>query len=163
MIEVHDLRHVEPDKARAWLRHIADNLRQSDLDEVKASSELTASEALEASYHYSTHAWVILSQTGEPIAAFGAVPHGALQGAGVVWMLGTDGIRREGYSIARKTRRYFDELNAAYFMLWNYIDARNTVSKRWLRWGGFKLIDDHPNFGPEGRLFHSFARTNTDV
>jgi hypothetical protein len=165
MIEVKDLRHVDADVAEAWLREIAKNLRQSDIDEVKASSSLSPEDALLASYHYSTHGYVILSNhplCSGPIAAFGAAPH-PLPGVGVVWMLGTDGIKREAYSVAKKTRHYFDELNAAYLMLWNYIDARNTVSMRWLRWGGFKLLAEHPDHGPEGRLFYTFARTNFDV
>lgn len=159
MIEVQDLRHVEPDVAEAWLREIAGNLRQQDIEEVKASSALSATDALLASYRLSTHAYVILSDG--PIAAFGAAPHG-LPGVGVVWMLGTDGIKRESYSIARKTRQYFDELNGAYFLLWNFIDARNTTSMRWLRWGGFQLLEEHPEHGPEGRPFYTFARMNAE-
>lgn len=161
MIQVHDLRHVEPDVAQAWLLEIAENLRQGDRDEVQASSNLTPAEALLGSYSLSTHAYVILSTEGDPIAAFGAAPHAA--GIGIVWMLGTDGIEQEAFGIARRTRRYFDELNAAYFMLWNYIDARNATSMRWLRWGGFQLLEEHPEHGPERRPFYTFARINTDV
>jgi hypothetical protein len=90
---------------------------------------------------------------------FGAAPH-PLPGVGVVWMLGTDGILKNSFGIARATRRYFDTLNDAYFVLWNYIDARNVVSLRWLRWGGFKLLKDVA-FGPH--QFHIFARTNHHV
>lgn len=168
MIEVQDLRHVEPDVAEAWLREIAGNLRDSDRDEVKATSELSPEDALLISYQLSTHAYVILEAhppigRGNPIAAFGAAPQPDMPGVGVVWMLGTDGIKRQSYSIAKQTRQYFDELNASYFMLWNYIDARNTQSMRWLRWGGFELLEEHPEHGPERRPFYTFARMNTDV
>src|SRR3546814_7933169 len=127
MIEIHDLRYVEPDVAEAWLSQIAANMRQSGVDEVKASSALSPEDALIASYRVSTHAYLVLSTAdgGTPVAAFGAAPH-PLPGVGVVWMLGTDGIKSEGYSIAKATRRYFDELNAAYHILWNYIDARRS-------------------------------------
>lgn len=165
MIEVHDLRHVDTDVAEAWLREIAANLRQSDRDEVKASSALSPEDALLASVQLSSHAYVVLSDhplCSGPIAAFGAAPH-PLPGVGVAWMLGTDGIRRESRAIAHRCRRYMDELNAAYFMLWNFIDARNELSMRWLRWGGFELLAEHPNHGPEGRTFFTFARTNINV
>ena len=162
MIQVHDLRYVAPDVAETWLETIAANLRQSDVEEVKASSALPPRDALFASHALSTHAYVVHSQEGGPIAVFGAAPH-PLPGVGIVWMLGTDGIRGEAYSIAKQTRPYLDELNAAYPILWNFIDARNSVSMRWLRWGGFKVLADHPNHGPQGRLFHTFARTNFDV
>ena len=90
------------------------------------------------------------------MALFGAPPP-PLPGLGIVWMLGTDAIQTEAMGIARRTRRYFDELNAAYPILWNYIDARNAVSLRWLRWGGFKLLK-HVSFGPH--QFNISERTN---
>lgn len=158
MITVHDLRHVDADVAEAWLSEISENLRQSDIDEVTAMGGVSPSEALKVSVALSTHAYVVMDKDGNPVAAFGAAPH-PLPGVGIVWMLGTDGVRREAYSIAKQTRRYFEELQAAYFLLWNYIDARNTASMRWLKWGGFTLLKEHPNFGPEGRTFFTFART----
>lgn len=162
MIQVHDLRRVQADTAWAWADHIAANMRQSDLDEVRASSALEPHEVLRESLGLSSHAYCVESDTLGPVALFGAAPH-PLPGVGIVWMLGTDGVRTEAYSIARQTRRYFDELNEAYWMLWNYIDGRNDISMRWLKWGGFKLLEEHPNHGPEGRPFFTFARTTIDV
>lgn len=160
MITVHDLRLVSADKVEAWADHIAANMRQSDIDEVAASSGCSPSEALHESLKLSSIAFMIESDTHGPVAMFGAAPH-ALPGVGIVWMLGTDGIRSEGYSIARATRRYFDELNAEFWMLWNYIDARNEGSMRWLRWGGFKLLAEHPQHGHLGLPFYTFARITT--
>lgn len=165
MIDVCDLRHAAADVVGSWLTEISDNLRQSDVEEVRASSALPPREALASSVALSSHAYVVLSTHPErrgPIAAFGAAPH-PLPGVGVVWMLGTGGIRRVGYSVAKQTRPYLDQLNAVYPILWNFIDARNAVSLRWLRWGGFKLLAPHPNHGPEGRLFYTFVRTTFDV
>lgn len=162
MIQVHDLRHVSPDVAEAWLDYIASHMREDDLAEVAASSALPPREALFTSFALSTHAYVVLGRDGTPVAAFGAAPH-PLPGCGIVWMLGTEGIRKEAMGIARATRRYFDELNGAYWMLWNYIDGRNAVSMRWLRWGGFELLAEHTTHGPEGRPFFTFARTNLNV
>lgn len=154
MIQVHDLRHVDPDTVEAWADHISRHMRQEDLDEIEAMG--TGTDALHLSVALSSHGFAVLDREGVPCAMFGAAPH-PLPGVGVVWMLGTDGIRQEATAIARRTRRYFDELNAAYPVLWNYIDARNTVSLRWLRWGGFELLKD-VEFS--GHLFHIFARTN---
>lgn len=156
MIQVHDLRHVEPDVVEAWTDHIAANLRQQDLDEIEAMGVGAPEETLKTSVQLSTHGYCVVDRGGDPCAIFGAAPH-PLPGVGVVWMLGTDSVRTEAYSIARQTRRYFETLNDAYPVLWNYIDARNTVSLRWLRWGGFKLLSD-VEIG--GHPFHIFARTN---
>lgn len=157
MIQVHDLRYVEPDVVEAWTDHIAANLRQQDLDEIEAMD--SGPDALSLSVKLSSHGYCIMDRNGEPCAMFGAAPH-PLPGVGVVWMLGTDGIRREATGIARRTRRYFNELNSAYSILFNYIDARNTVSLRWLRWGGFELLRD-VEIG--GHPFHIFARVNHHV
>lgn len=158
MIQVHDLRLVSAEQVGAWADHIAFNMRDSDVDEVAASSNLAPLDALRSSISLSTHGYCVVSDTCGPVAMFGAAPAG-LDGSGAVWMLGTDGIRTEAYAIARATRKYFDILNDAYFLLWNFIDARNALSMRWLEWGGFKLLAEHPEHGPESRLFYSFART----
>lgn len=162
MIKVHDLRLVSADQAEAWADHIGAHMRQSDIEEVRASSALSPIEAVRASLDLSSIAFCVESDTHGPCAIFGAAP-GGLPGLGIVWMLGTDGIRREGYSIAKQTRQYFDQLNAEYPVLWNYIDGRNSLSMRWLRWGGFELLREHPNHGPEGRTFYTFARTSAHV
>jgi hypothetical protein len=159
MIAVHDLRSVDPDEAGAWADHIATNLRACDLDEIEAMGAVSAERALRTSVELSSHAWAVLGRDGEPVAMFGAAPH-PLPGVGIVWMLGTEGITREALGIGRATRRYFDELNAAYAILWNFIDTRNTASLRWLRWGGFQLVGERM-FGPHP--FHIFARTNPHV
>ena len=156
MIQVHDLRFATPEQVGSWADHISRNLRDQDLAEIEAMGAVAPDEALRVSIQVSTHGYCIMDRQGNPCAMFGAAPH-PLPGVGVVWMLGTDAVRSEAYSIARKTRHYFDTLNEPYNILWNFIDARNSVSKRWLQWGGFSLIKDVP-IG--GHPFHIFARTN---
>jgi hypothetical protein len=160
MITFHDLREVDPDTLGSWVDHIADNMRAEDRDEVAAmQSGVTVLDALRQSVSLSSHGFSIMDRAGEPVAIFGAAPH-PLPGVGVVWMLGTDGIRREAQGIARNTRPYLDVLNEAYPILWNYIDDRNKVSLRWLKWGGFELIGHHEF---SGHPFHTFARTRLHV
>lgn len=154
MIQVHDLRHVEADVVEAWADQLTPKLRQCDLDEIEAMAGTTPAGALRDSLALSTHAYCITNDEG-PVAMFGAAPS-PLPGVGIVWMLGSDDIQAEALGIARRTRRYFDELNQPYPILWNYIDDRNKVSMKWLEWGGFKLLKP-VQMG--GHLFHIFART----
>lgn len=111
-------------------------------------------EILAQSVLLSTHGWLVFSD-GEPIAVMGAAPS-ALPGVGIAWMLGTPGILRVGRTVARQTAQYLDAMHTAYPVLWNYIDARNTVSMKWLRWVGFELLGDRT--APSGHQFHIFAR-----
>lgn len=161
-ITIHDLHHVEPDVAEAWLLSIADNLRQSDLDELEAMSGNEPRYVLLESFSLSSHAFVILDRENTPIAVYGAAPY-PLDGVGIVWMLGTDGIEREALAIGKATKPTFEMLNEAYpLALWNYIDDRNKPSMRWLRWGGFKIIKTQP-MGLKGLTFHLFARSKSHV
>lgn len=161
-IKIHDLRQVSPDLAEAWLLQIADNLRPTDLDEVSAMSDLQPRDVILQSFHLSSHCYLVKDRTGQPIAVFGAAPF-PLPGVGVVWMLGTPSVDREAIAIARSSRPSFDLLNEAYpLALWNYIDDRNKVSTRWLRWGGFKVVGK-TTMGPDNLPFHLFARSLNDV
>lgn len=155
MINVHDLRHVEPDVVEAWTDQLTPKLRQCDLDEIEAMAGTSPERALKDSLRLSSHGYAITHQRSGVIAMFGAAPS-PLPGVGIVWMLGSDDIQTFGLGIARRTRRYFDELNAAYPILWNYIDDRNRVSMKWLEWGGFKLLKP---VQMNGHPFHIFART----
>jgi hypothetical protein len=159
MIQVIDLGSAEPTQVVTWVDKLAGNLRQSDLDEIRAMTGSDPNDAVWSSLGISTHAFMVLDMDGTPVAVFGAAPH-PLPGVGVVWMVGTDDVARLGFSIARNTRPYFDTLNDAYRILWNYIDDRNKLSMKWLRWGGFRLLAEKPEFGPERRTFHIFIRIN---
>lgn len=158
MIEYADLSEMDTGTLLDNLGHLAVNLRQSDVEEIAASSQLTPMEALMGSVRVSERGWIIRVD-GEPVCIFGAAPSG-LPGGGIVWMLGTPRMdeRRVALSICRNFRPYLDELHRKWPVLWNNIDARNQKSMDWLRWGGFRLIEALPNHGPEGRLFFTFSR-----
>jgi hypothetical protein len=162
MITIHDLRHTDPAVAEAWLDHIAEHLRPTDIEEIAAMSGVSPHEAIRVSAEISSHCFVATDRHNNPCVVFGAAPH-PLPGVGVVWMVGTPGIDREAIGIARASRPAFDLLNEAYpIALWNFIDDRNHLSRRWLAWGGFREIGKQP-MGPEGLPFTIFARTAANV
>lgn len=141
------------------LEYIAENLREADRQEIEASSGDYPMGAVFQSWQASTKSWLILDRTGLPIGIMGVAPHPTSEGLGMAWMVGTDGVAEEALSIARQTRRYVEEMHEDYPILWNFIDARNELSLKWLEWSGFIIADAHLNFGPEGRLFYEFIRT----
>lgn len=160
MIQVHDLRCVPADTAGSWADHIALHMRESDRIEVADTSGLSPHDAIHESLRLSTTAYAVESDRNGIIAMFGAAPH-PLPGVGIAWMLGTDGILLDPLVIARRTRTYIKELHRDYWLLWNFIDGRNAVSMRWLRWSGFELLGEHT--GKAGQPLFTFARTSTDV
>ena len=147
---------MPPQDAQERLSTIAAGLRPDDRNEVLASSGGDLKGILRQSLALSSSAWFIEDREGTTIAVFGVAP-GAAPGVGVVWMLGTEGVEREWVGVARQTQRYLDEMHQHYHLLWNYIDARNELSQKWLLWSGFHLIDADPAYGVEGRLFYEFA------
>lgn len=159
----HDVRFIDLSKvgafvANEWMKKLAANLRQADVDEIAASIGLTPEEAIRLSVHYSSHGYVVLDADREPIAMFGAVPS-PVPGAGIMWMLGTDGIKRNARDIARHSRPHLDRLNQTYPYLWNYVDARNVTSRRWLEWAGCRIVGEEPSYGVEKRAFLAFGRS----
>lgn len=140
--------------------YIAENLREADREELRASlgPEWGVEEALRTSWLSSRQAWLIVDETQLPVAITGVAPH-FIEGLGVAWMMGTEGITKAGRDFSRKTRWMVEQLHKAGFkVLFNYVDARNELAMRWLEWAGFKITGADPRHGPEQRLFLEFTK-----
>ena len=123
--------------------YLSHRLRQADLDEVKASHNLTGREALQASMALSTHAWTGFGD-GNMTVMFGVAPASLLYRVGVPWLLGSDDVMKYQVPFIRHCRRYVDEMLLCYSHLVNWVDARNTMSQRWLKWMGFTMGEPEP-------------------
>tara|TARA_B100000530_G_scaffold75944_1_gene45326 strand:+ start:1845 stop:2078 length:234 start_codon:yes stop_codon:yes gene_type:complete len=77
-------------------------------------------------------------------------------------MVGTDGILDVSTRFLRESRKYADEMQENYPLLWNFVDAKNTVHHRWLQWLGFTLIRKI-KYGVLQGDFYEFARIKTNV
>tara|TARA_Y100001963_G_scaffold83655_1_gene115939 strand:- start:3694 stop:4032 length:339 start_codon:yes stop_codon:yes gene_type:complete len=93
---------------------------------------------------------------GVPAAMFGAGP--AASGVGVIWLLGTDLLLGNTTRFLRESRFWMEQCARPYKLLFNYVDARNTVHIRWIEWLGFTFINQHDDFGVERRPFLEFVR-----
>lgn len=146
-----------------WLSRLSEGLRSSDLDEIKAMSGLPPLAALRYSALVSDLGWVMLDGD-DPICVFGVAPSGYPK-AGLVWMMGTDRMDepRLARVILKQSVPFKRQMHKLYPCLWNHIDARNEKSMRWLRWCGYQLLEAHPEWGRERRLFFTFARYEPDV
>ncbi|MGH6746392.1 hypothetical protein [Novosphingobium sp.] len=155
MVQSINVAEADPRWIASSLAHLIKNLRDQDRAEMEAMHGLPPELVLPQALIVSSHCWIAV-EGGEPFAIYGAAPT-ALPGVGSIWFLGTDGVTRYGRSVARRTVPMIQKMHETYPVLWNHIDTRNTVSMRWLRWSGFKLLGDHT--APSGHLFHLFARS----
>jgi hypothetical protein len=118
-------------------------LRQADREEVEALTGRDAREALVESVVRSAAAWAGLAN-GELVCLFGVVPVSLVGVTGIPWLLGSDAVTRYGRPFLRRNRAYLREMLREFPVLRNVVDARNTVSIRWLEWLGFTLGTPQP-------------------
>ena len=130
-------------------------LRAADVEEIRAASGLSPTEALRRSYDFSTHVWAVRRRGGEPIAMWGVGPLSLLEGKGCPWLLAADAFEALGSDIARLSRPLLAGMRDHYPRLENRVDARHTRAVRWLSWLGF-TIDPATPWGVERRPFHRF-------
>jgi hypothetical protein len=136
-------------------------MRAADIAEVRASCGLDHYSALLESIRSSSccyTAWVGQS----PIAIFGIAPTDNPSIARI-WLLGTDQIQGHALEFLRKSREWVDHFQSIHPVLFNNIDARNTVHIRWLQWLGFTFINQFPDYGAESRPFYQFVRIDQNV
>lgn len=133
---------------------IAARMRAADVAEVKAMSGRSPHDALMFSLQKSSVAWTALFD-GRPEVMFGIGDLNILARVGSPWLLGTDVVVAEYRQFLRASRDWSEQLFADYDLLRNFVDDRNEVSKRWLKWLGFTLLDPAP-IGINGEAFRLF-------
>ncbi|WP_453966542.1 hypothetical protein [Bradyrhizobium elkanii] len=134
-------------------------MRKADRDEVAAASGKTPADALRFSLGKSSAAWTAFID-GRPELMFGVADLNILAGIGAPWLLGTEAVERHYVAFLRGSVGWRDQLLQRYPVLRNFVDDRNTVSKRWLAWLGFRLLDP-VMFG--GHAFRLFELRSSDV
>jgi len=146
------------------VRDLFDVIRESDAREVMASAGQTPEEAITLSLGLSTDAWVLL-QDGSPICVFGVAPVTGKPGVGSPWMLASHKFAvskappRQRRAVTRVilefSKYYIGQMLEKFYLLENFVDARNAASIRWLKWCGFKFDPAVPH-GYAQLPFHPF-------
>lgn len=139
---------------------LAKNMRQADIDEVWAVQHLTPYEALDKSFCASRNTTFTITADGKVQCIFGTVPVSLLGTIGVPWLLGAATITEHTTPLLRASRRYIREVRKEYSLLMNFVDARNLLSMRWLRWMGFTIWESIP-YGVDRLPFHRFEMEGT--
>ena len=137
-------------------KELSKNLRKEDLDEIKANANANPYHALVSGVKYSHLPLAIMNDENKPIMIMGVVPHG--KQLGLVWLLSSPEIKSISFAFLRNCKGVLDLFLQSYPVLYNYIDARNTLHLNWLKWLGFSFIKVHENFGYEKRKFIEFVK-----
>jgi len=141
------------------IAYVSQNMRKEDQDECWASG-LSPDLALSTSNEGSEVSYALIApDTRNPAAILGIAPSPFGPRFGVIWMLGTDDIRRHKFTFLRNCRpvlsALYEETNRECF--YNYTYSRNTLHHAWLKWMGFVFLREAP-MPATNEPFYEFVR-----
>ena len=138
-------------------RDMAPYMREQDANEVMASSGATPLRALQAGYNSSASSgcFTIIHEDGSIVGMFGVADCGHFASP---WLLGTDKLTETKRVMLPVAATWVEGLLDQYPLLLNYVDAENTVSKKWLKSLGFKFIKLIDDYGVGKKPFYQFVR-----
>lgn len=90
-----------------------------------------------------------------PIGMFGVAPECVLGHKAVIWFLGTNELLDIQKPFLRYSKTFIDMFLQRYKFLYNFVDTRNTVSLKWLRFCGANFMPPVP-YGKDGEYFQFF-------
>jgi len=140
------------------VKSLEGRLREEDEREAQAAIGMTATEGMRIAYGFSRAVWAAEADSGEVIAIFGCAATSMFSLTGIPWMVGTDKVSEYSVSFARGGRRYVSRMLLLFDHLDNYVDVRNSLAIKWLKWIGFTL-EPAESYGYAGLPFHRFHMT----
>jgi len=139
------------------LEHLADNLRDADLDELHAQCDLEPLTTLKLAMVLAKRCMTVSDLKGTPLGIFG-VNSTSIKGLGAIWMMATPDLLKHREQFMRECKDTIREVSQGYSCVFNYTDERNTVHHRWLKWCGFTFIKRHSDFGLDKQPFLEFVK-----
>jgi len=115
---------------------------------VRASDNIGAAEALMTPFQERGHrTWSVIGTEEEYVVGmFGSVPT-LDRDYGVAWLLSSDELFNYKKEFVTQSPEWVSQMGKGYKYLFNYVDARNEKSMKWLRYLGFKTIKREEQYG----------------
>ena len=135
------------------VEYLATRLRPEDVEELLADG-WEPLDSLKAGLEQGSVTYTLLApDTQEPIGMLGVVLCPYYEDFGVIWLLGTDGIKKHSWTFLAQSRPVLDLLfkQTGFKGFYNKTYELNTIHHAWLKWLRFKFI------AKEGR-FYTFVR-----
>lgn len=108
-------------------------------------------------FHYlQGETYVFHTKAGEPVGLTGVGPWTEPK-TGQIWMVSRPELYNHQTEFLRESRKFIELMQEDYELLFNYVDARQTVHLKWLRWNGFQGILK-PTWGVSGLPFYEMIR-----
>ena len=139
------------------IKYLAPRLRKEDKQEILAGSGLLPYEALLTGFKNSVIVFTIFNPKNKPVGIFGINNYG--NDIGVIWLLATKDLAKIQIAFLKQCREVVKFLNTKYKILWNFVDCRNQLHIKWLKWCGFKFIRKL-NRGVLQKPFYEIIRIN---
>ena len=121
------------------MSYLSKSLRYEDKREVEALGH-TPEKALALGFGNSSICRSIIDKRGTPVGVYGVVP--LSDKIGQIWMLGSQGLVKIKTAFLKQSRSEVEGMNIMYPHLCNFIDSRNEIHLKWIRWCGFKIIGE---------------------
>lgn len=153
-IQVQDLtkEHVEA---------ILDDIRPEDYREWYAGTGKPFMESLESVFADENHyAKVALGPDGKGLIFWGV--DNSRKTCGNVWMFATTSAAKMQIALHKALLPHLEEMQERWGLLRALADSRNTLHHRWLKWLGFKFVNELP-YNPFGLHFKLYYREKPDV
>jgi hypothetical protein len=142
----------------ADIRHVTENLRQWDREEIAAATGKAPEAVVPYSIAVSYATYAVFDPSGTPMAIFG-VTDGTIPGEkerwGIPWLLGTNAIFAYPVSFIRAAPTIVSMVEEDFDVLWNFTLKGNNPYYRWLRHAGM-TIGAPVQYGPFNVLFNPF-------
>ena len=139
------------------IKYLAPRLRRTDKEEILAGIGATPYHALLIGYLECVVVFTIVNPKNKPVGIFGVTDCG--DGTGAIWLLATDELAKIQIAFLKECREVVKVLNKKYKILWNFVDCRNQLHIKWLKWCGFKFINKK-NYGVLNKPFYEVIRIN---
>ncbi len=139
---------------------LAPRLRKEDVAEIKAVNGNDPLPELKQALLVSDECWTI-DHEGLVIGMFGVAPLEGSPGVGAIWLLASDDLPKIRWSFLKRTRPWIEHFLSKYHVLTNWVDSRNEVHIKWLKWAGFEFTSATQEFS--GEPFHQFVKQRSSL
>lgn len=136
--------------------NLVNNLREADRLEIEATTDEDVLEAVEQTVESSPQVAMAGYANGELVCIFGVATPFILTDQGTPWCLFTPNVEKYRHLFLRQSKPYVELMLEHYKTLFNFVDCRNTLAIRWLKWLGFKFGEPVP-YGVQGLDFYPFV------